>query len=836
MWISSEIRRRTGRSPQGMAALAAVAVMAAGCGGEDNGPTDTVTEGSIEVQVATTGSDIDADGYTVLVDGANGQAVGVDGSVTFSNLAEGAHDVSIEGLAANCSVTGDNPRTVSVTAGQVAQTAVDVVCTALAGNLEIITSTSGDAMDVDGFQYSIDGGAAQAIGVNDTVSVELSAGDHSVQLLDIAANCTVAGSNPRTVTVAGGATTTTEFVVTCTTLTGSLVATTATTGVDLDPDGYAVEVDGSVSQAIGLDQTISINSVPAGDRSVELTGLANNCSVVGDNPRTVTVPVGAAVQTDFDVECVDIVGTVDVVTSTTGQDIDPSGYTVRVEGVSTDAAVGVNDTVSVMGVVWGDRTVELLNVEANCTVSGDNPRTVAVPQEGVVETTFDVSCVPLTGNLAVTASTTGSDLDPDGYMVSVDGGPAEALATNGSVGFSDVATGDRSVLLSGIAPNCSVTGDNPATVTVPPVGTANHTFDIVCTAIVGSVEVTTSTTGTNLDPDGYTLSVEGVAPVAMGINQTLTVNDVSAGDRTVELTGLASNCSVTGESSRTVTVTEGGTVATTFDVTCAVQLDNQIAFDTDRDGNSEIYVMNPDGTGLMRLTNNAARDAEPFVSPDGTQILFVSDRDGDNDIFVMNADGTGPTNLTSSPGSDNEPAWSPDGATIVFSSDRNGDSEVFVMNADGSGQMALTSEVGRDGLAQFSPDGTKIVFTSELGGALNIWVMNADGSGVKTQLTNTDSLDFAPAWSPDGSQIVFTSERDGNREIYVMTSSGSGQTNLSNDPAADLAPQWSPDGSQIAFASERDGNSEVYVMTSTGLSQTNITNNPARDFEVSWSR
>jgi len=833
MWISSSMRR-AGQSLRYLVALVAAVIVGAGCGGEDNGPTDTVTEGSIQVQVSTTGSDLDPDGFTVLVDGANGQAVGPDGSVTFSNLAEGTHEVSIEGLAANCSVTGDNPRTVSVTAGEVAQAAFDVVCAALTGNLTITTSTSGGGIDPDGFQYSIDGGAAQAIGVNDEISVELSAGDHSVQLIDVATNCTVAGSNPRAVTVPGGGTVNMEFVVTCTALTGSLVATTVTTGVDLDPDGYTVEVNGSISQAIGLDETVTINNVPAGDQLAELTGLANNCSVVGDNPRTVTVPVGAAVQADFDVECVDIVGTVDVITSTTGEDIDPSGYTVRVEGVP-DAAVAVNDTASVTGVVWGDRSVELLNLEPNCSVTGDNPRTVTVPQEGVVETTFSVSCVPLTGNLAITASTTGGDLDPDGYTVSVDGGPGQALPTNGSVGFSDVTAGDRSVLLSGIAPNCSVTGDNPATVTVPPIGTANHTFDVVCTAIVGSVEVTTSTTGTNLDPDGYTLNVEGELPVAIGINQMLTVNDVAAGDRTVELTGLASNCSVSGQNLRTVTVTEGGTVSTTFDVTCVVKLDNQIVFDTDRDGNTEIYVMNPDGSGVQRLTTNAARDAEPFVSPDGTKILFVSDRDGDNEIFVMNSDGTNQMALTSNPASDTEPAWSPDGTQIVFSSDRNGDSEVFVMNADGSAQTAITSAVGRDGLAQFSPDGTKIVFTSERGGDLDIWIMNTDGSSV-TQLTNAPGLDFAPAWSPDGSQIAFTSERDGNREIYVMTSSGSGQTRLTNDPASDLAPQWSPDGSQIAFSSSRDGDSEVYVMTSSGMGQTNITNNAATDFEVSWSR
>lgn len=835
MWMSSHLPFKTRRSMWRTTAIVVAVFVGVSCSDDENGPTNTVTEGSIQVQVTTTGSDLDPDGYTVLVDGANGQAVGLDGSVTFSDLAEGNHEVSIDGVAANCSVTGDNPRTVAVTAGEVAQTAFDVVCTAIVGNLTIITSTSGGDIDPDGFQYSIDGGAAEAIGVNDTVTVELSADDHTVQLLDVAANCTVEASNLRTVSVPAGGTTSTEFVVTCSTLAGSLVATTSTTGVDLDPDGYTVEVDGSISQAIGLDETITINGIPAGDRSVELTGLANNCSVVGDNPRTVTIVANTAVQTDFAVECVDILGTVDVITSTTGDDIDPSGYTVRVEGVP-DQAVGVNDTVSVTDVVWGDRTVELLNLESNCTVDGDNPRTVTVPQEGVVETTFTVSCVPLEGDLTVTASTTGGDLDPDGYTVSVDGATSLTLDTNGSVTFIDLEAGDRSVELSGIAPNCAVTGNNPVTVTVPPSGGASHTFDITCTAVVGSVEVTTSTTGADIDPDGYSVSIDGELLAAIGTSETVTVDSVSAGDRMVELTGLASNCSVDGQNPRTVNVLEGDTVFTTFDVTCEAQLSNQIVFDTDRDGNEEIYVMNPDGSGLQRLTTNAARDAEPYVSPDGTKIAFVSDRDGDNEIWVMGADGSNPVQLTFEVGSDREPAWSPDGTMIAFTSDRDGDDEIFVMNADGTNQTQLTFEAGRDGLPDWSPDGSKIVYTSFADGDGEIVVMNAsDGSG-KTQLTDNAVRDFAPAWSPDGSQIAFTSERDVNREVYVMTSSGGNPTNLSNNAAADLAPQWSPDGSQIAFASSRDGNNEVYVMTSSGASQINITNNAADDFEVSWSR
>jgi TolB protein len=107
---------------------------------------------------------------------------------------------------------------------------------------------------------------------------------------------------------------------------------------------------------------------------------------------------------------------------------------------------------------------------------------------------------------------------------------------------------------------------------------------------------------------------------------------------------------------------------------------------------TDIYVMNADGSGKRKLTHNARGNNEPAWSPDGRKIAFRSTRDGNRDIYVMNADGSGKRNLTRNAASDSRPSWSPDGRRIAFISDRDGRLEAHVMNADGSGQRSLTSQ------------------------------------------------------------------------------------------------------------------------------------------------
>lgn len=260
----------------------------------------------------------------------------------------------------------------------------------------------------------------------------------------------------------------------------------------------------------------------------------------------------------------------------------------------------------------------------------------------------------------------------------------------------------------------------------------------------------------------------------------------------------------------------------------------RIAFETNRDGNFEIYAMNEDGTGVTRLTTDTAIDVLPAWSPDGSIIAFSSSRDRSSpglDIYLMRADdGTILKRLTNTPGQNGRVAWSRDGR-IAFTSTRTdpAHAEIWVMNGDGSDPVQLTHDNAFANVPSWSPDGSRIVFQSDRDGHDQLYVMNADGSGL-TRLTNSAGNDQAPAWSPDGSKIAFQSDRDAATlgdstgvEIYVMNADGTGVTRLTSNSAFDGAPAWSPDGGTIIFDSQRDGNEEVYIMKPDGTGQTNIT-------------
>ncbi|HEY6584811.1 MAG TPA: DNRLRE domain-containing protein, partial [Gaiellaceae bacterium] len=239
-----------------------------------------------------------------------------------------------------------------------------------------------------------------------------------------------------------------------------------------------------------------------------------------------------------------------------------------------------------------------------------------------------------------------------------------------------------------------------------------------------------------------------------------------------------------------------------------------------------IYAIAHDAAGNTRTGGNGVTVDNPAPS----RIVFESTRDGNSEIYRMNADGTNVTRLTNSPAVDTRPTLSPDGTLVAWQSGN----QIWVMSNEGTNKQALTS-LGSNGAPAWSPDGTKIAFESNRSGNYDIWAMNADGTG-QTNLTNVAGNDVSAAWSPNGSRIAFDSDRTGNRDVFTMLANGTDQINLTaSSPGLDTDPDYSPDGARILFVSDRGPFTSVWTMDTGGGSTVNVTSASIYDADPSWS-
>ena len=278
------------------------------------------------------------------------------------------------------------------------------------------------------------------------------------------------------------------------------------------------------------------------------------------------------------------------------------------------------------------------------------------------------------------------------------------------------------------------------------------------------------------------------------------------------------------------------------------------------------------GAGGQAPSKIVDHGAAPAVSPDGARIAFLSDRDGATEVYVIGADGTGEDPLDAHAGS-GEPArvvrrrqtdlvhrlrerlqrdlcdrgkrgraqggsapspagpsrLSPDGKRVLYWVGTWTAMKLFVSDLDGSGAQALTDGTGVVWGARWSPDGKRIAFADkDASQLLQIHVMNADGSGRRqvTRFASADGSAQMPAWSRDGAKLAVQSGAKGiPAHVWIVdASSGSAQKlGAHTEPYVDEVPTWFPDGKHIAFQSNRSGAMEIWVMGSDGSAPRQVT-------------
>jgi TolB protein len=224
----------------------------------------------------------------------------------------------------------------------------------------------------------------------------------------------------------------------------------------------------------------------------------------------------------------------------------------------------------------------------------------------------------------------------------------------------------------------------------------------------------------------------------------------------------------------------------------------QLLLTSIRTGDTEVFIVDPD-TGDARNVSRSpqSEDRYPCWSPDAKRICFMSDRDGTTNLWIANADGSKVRRLNRASAVCYMPSWqrTPKGERIVFG--KHGDRpEMASIKPDGSDEQNFG--IGHD--PTLSPDGKLICYTGEVEGGVSVFVMNYDGTN-KRQLQPGASKPGAvfPNWSPDTRQIVYSWPVGEALELFIISSDGTGNHQLTRAGGIATPAVWSPDGKWISF-------------------------------------
>lgn len=241
-----------------------------------------------------------------------------------------------------------------------------------------------------------------------------------------------------------------------------------------------------------------------------------------------------------------------------------SSYGIAIDG-GTPLLVPAAQNASLMvnGLAHGTHRVALTGLPAACS-AGENTREVTLKGDDTVQVTFSIVCTRTTGDLRVTTITTGTDIDPDGYLVLLNQAPRAIIGANGVSMLSFVPAGTYAVALSGVATNC--TGGAAQTVTVVAGAQATALFNVSCTA-VAYIRVASSTSGTDPDPDGVTLRIGQGSPTRLR-SGTSTLR-APTGSVSWTLGDIQPNCTLGGPTSGTATLAAGDTLTIDAAATCS---------------------------------------------------------------------------------------------------------------------------------------------------------------------------------------------------------------------------------------------------------------------------
>ena len=419
-------------------------------------------------------------------------------------------------------------------------------------------------------------------------------------------------------------------------------------------------------------------------------------------------------------------GALEVSTATTGDTLDPDGYTVTMAEIDTASGkAGVRDTQAVRpsGTVTfeelpeADYEIALSGVQVNCLPKDSSSQRVSVPAEDTTEASFTLTCAPaLLDRIVFTSERKGEapNKNPEIYTIRPDGSRLTRLTHNAEGWTTDrdwqpvvSPHGRRIAFLSRRDNNREIytvnpNGENVTRLTHNDALGSGHAWDH----------------SPAFAPEGSTMVYDSHRPRAdgMGINIHLYAISLDGGGDPTPLT-----------SGRTAAFSPDG---------------EMIVYQT-----NHLSVMNADGSEARRLTRHAASD--PVWSPDGREIVFISERNGNADLYAVSPDGSALTQLTDHDAADSEPTYCSGGGPVVFISQRAGHAALYALDPNGSeSPVRLTNrEVFYTSPPVCSPDGERVAFVSGRDGNVDVYTVGTDGTGL-ARVTEHPAADEYPDWSP----------------------------------------------------------------------------------------
>lgn len=238
-----------------------------------------------------------------------------------------------------------------------------------------------------------------------------------------------------------------------------------------------------------------------------------------------------------------------------------------------------------------------------------------------------------------------------------------------------------------------------------------------------------------------------------------------------------------------------------------------VAFTSDRNaaGTWEIYVVGTNDSGLQRVTYNTAVDVNPVWGP-GNNLAFESNRDGNWEIYLFDVSGDGePERLTDDPGNDINPFWAPDGNSIFFQSDRDGDYEIFQLEIETGTLTQITDNDVEDQNPVISHDGDLLIWRqANAFGVYDLWLLDL-GTEELTQLTDLGVNVFSQHFSPDDTVVAFHARDAGDFDVHAVEIATLAVKNLTNnEDFQDVAPNFRCSNGNVLYQSDVPGNREIF--------------------------